>query len=104
MKKLFFLSFAVLLLFGACSKSDDETQLQTNAKIRFTSTSSNPYKISIDYVNKGTVTANSFTEIYVSPGTHIFQAEQLSGYIFYPNVTTLTHTCVAGIEFEFVFP
>ena len=103
MKKLLFIAFALITFFAGCKNADDK-QMETQSKVRFTSTSDYPYKISVDNVAQGSVAAHKFTEVYVNPGVHIFTAEQMTGYVLYPSVVSITHNCIVGIEFEFVFP
>jgi len=102
MKKLLFA--VVVLLFVSCAKDEDEKKLESNAKIRFTCTSVNPYNGYVDNVFQGMINGNSFKEFYVSPGYHTFKAEQVSGYALYPTVVTSEATVVAGQEVGFTFP
>lgn len=104
MKKVLLLSAILSLLLAASCMSDDEKELQTKGKIRFTCNSDYDYMAYIDDNYKAVVFAHTFQEFYVAPGFHYFKAVQKNGYVVYPTVKNTSFTFAAGSELEFTFP
>ena len=112
--------FLLFLCFQGCEKDNpnDPTnpnnpnypdnrplcEINKTATVIITNTSANPYYIYVDDVLKITLQGKTFQELTVKEGTREFRAEQKSGYILYPTITTATLHAYSCNEYSWVIP
>lgn len=106
--KVKYLLAAAVLFATACSKDETKTPDPVdpcpNGTIRFTNTSSNPYKIYIDGEFRTTLSGNHHIDYEVKKGSHDLRALQASGYVLYPTEKTVTISIGGCEDKEFIFP
>ncbi len=106
MKSLLLKGFLVisLIVFGlsSCEKDDNDGSSSTpKYELRFTSTSSNPYKVEVAG-NSDIISGNSYIKYELEKNTYSWKVTQQSGYAVYPTVKEGTVTL--DQDLEIVFP
>lgn len=99
LKILFLLVTLVSLLSVSCKKDDSES----NAKMRITCTSSNPYLVKINGASH-VLNGNTFQDFSLAPASYHVSYEQMSGYILYPTTGSFDVTLKSGDNVEYTIP
>ena len=99
MKKIvLFFFFLSSTLFVSCGEDC------TYGEVRFTNNSSNPYNLYIDDTYEATISGNAFIEINIIEGQHTGRVEQVSGFLLFPTIETITLNVYGCQQSEWVFP
>ncbi len=101
--KLLFFSIACLTILSVSCAKDDSANPSTNAKMRITCTSSNPYLVKINGASH-TFTGNSFQDFSLAPSSYHVSYEQISGYVLYPTTGSFDVTLNSGDNIERIIP
>ena len=103
MKNIILKSLVVisLIAFSLTSCEKDENSSTTKYELRFTSTSSNPYKVEVAG-NSDIIQGNSYIKYDLEKNTYSWKVTQQSGYAVYPTVREGTVTL--DQDKEIVFP
>lgn len=72
--------------------------------LKITNNSSNPYTLTLDGINKGTINGNTSKEFKLDEGAHSVSTTQISGYVLYPSVFANTINVYSGQESVWSFP
>jgi hypothetical protein len=109
MKKLIILVvFSLIIVITSCTKEDAEKlecEIENIGYIIITNTSDNPYNVYIDDVFVFQLEGHTFKDDYeVSQGSHMFRAEQVSGYLFFPTIRENTDYISHCQKISWVFP
>lgn len=108
MKKFIYLFAICIASFTACKKehpqpnngssSGTSTQNPTTGTLYFKNTQTDPYTITLDGTNVGTLSAGTTSQgfIVTSGIGHSVKATQYSGYVLYPTIFTGTATLNPG--------
>ncbi len=70
-------------------------------KLRFTSTSSNPYELQVAGYNR-VIQGNTYVDYTLPEGIYSWRVEQMSGYVIYPTIKE--GTVILNQDKEVVFP
>ncbi|GDX52997.1 hypothetical protein LBMAG27_20440 [Bacteroidota bacterium] len=98
MKKLFSVVFlfAILQIISCEALKMGTLQISNN--------SSNPYSLTIDGMNKGTINGNTSKDFKLAEGEHTVSATQQSGYLIYASVYSNTLNVYSGQKTNWNFP
>ena len=103
MKKLFLLTAIICTMLIGCTK-EITCQQNNTGTLNVSCTSSNPYNISVDGVNEGTIAGNGSNSYQITTGTHTVIATQQSGYTLIPTIKTAQITISRCESSSFAFP
>lgn len=102
MKKQLFAILVLSTLLFSCTKKETVTPTNTQTPcqknntgtLSVSSSSNNPYMISIDGVDRGSLPGKATQTYELTAGAHTVKASQESGYAVYPTIKTQNITIV----------